>query len=73
MYADEELKFLGFEPFRLGEPADAAILQTDHVEYRNLSRPDLPEIRSLFDGRSFLDRAIWSGIDFVALGSGSVF
>src|SRR5690606_18959747 len=34
LYTDDELRGLGFEPYHLGEPADAVIIQADHDEYR---------------------------------------
>ena len=36
MYTDEELGKLGFEAYHLGEPVDAAVVQADHAEYRDL-------------------------------------
>ena len=36
MYTDEELGELGFEAYHLGEPVDAAVVQADHAEYRDL-------------------------------------
>ena len=35
LYTDEELQKLGFQPYHLGEPADAAVVQADHAEYRD--------------------------------------
>ena len=31
LYSDAELQGLGFAPYHLGEPVDAAIVQTDHA------------------------------------------
>jgi nucleotide sugar dehydrogenase len=52
MYSDEELRALGFEPFHFGEHVDAAVVQTDHVEYRSLTDSDLPGARTVLDGRN---------------------
>ena len=54
LYSDEELRSLGFEPHTLGQPADAAIVQTDHAEYAELRAQDLPQVRTLVDGRAVL-------------------
>lgn len=61
LYADEELRGFGFEPYHLGEPCDAAIVQADHVEYRTLTPSDLPGVRGVVDGRDVL-----TGTEFAA-------
>ena len=38
MYSDEELAGFGWTPYHLGEPADAAVVQADHAEYRDADR-----------------------------------
>ena len=60
MYADYELRSLGFEPYELGDPVQAAVLQADHSEYRKLAPGDLPGIRAFVDGRACCDPALWS-------------
>src|SRR5690606_13253274 len=40
MYTDEELQRLGFTPYHVGEPTDAAVVQADHAEYRELGPAD---------------------------------
>ncbi|MDN6566614.1 MAG: nucleotide sugar dehydrogenase, partial [Actinomyces sp.] len=52
MFSDAELGAFGWEPYHLGEPVDAAIIQADHAEYRELVPGDLPGVRLLFDGRA---------------------
>lgn len=60
MYSPEELEKLGFTPYTLGEPADAAILQADHPEYAALSADQLPGVRLLLNGRgAFGVHGIW--------------
>jgi nucleotide sugar dehydrogenase len=70
LYDDDELVGLGFEPFRLGGPCEAAIVQTDHAEYRELGRDDLPEVRVIVDGRGSLDTEVWrdAGVDVRLIG-----
>lgn len=51
MYTDHEIMELGFHPFHFGASIDAAILQADHPEYRNISQSDLPGATVIIDGR----------------------
>jgi nucleotide sugar dehydrogenase len=62
MYTADELRALGFEPHVPGAAVDAAIIQTDHAEYRGLAPEDLPGIRTLIDGRRVTDAAAWNGV-----------
>ena len=59
LYSDEELLSLGFDPHHKGEPADVAIIQADHLEYKNWSYKDIPGIKLIMDGRSILDYKNW--------------
>ncbi|MGH8774634.1 MAG: nucleotide sugar dehydrogenase [Jiangellaceae bacterium] len=68
MYAAEELENLGFEPHRLGEPVDAAVVQADHDEYREIGPNDLPGVRVLVDGRDTTDPTRWRGVTRVVVG-----
>jgi UDP-N-acetyl-D-mannosaminuronate dehydrogenase len=52
LYSDEELEALGLQPHTLGTPVDAAVIQADHAEYRDLSESDLPRARVVIDGRN---------------------
>lgn len=70
MYTDEELRALGFEPYEPGTPVDAAIIQTDHAEYRRLTPQDLPGVRILIDGRRITDAAAWRGVRRRLIGAG---
>ena len=54
LYSDDELRALGFEPYRLGEPVDAALVHTDHEMYSDLVPDDLPGVRALLDGRAIV-------------------
>jgi UDP-N-acetyl-D-mannosaminuronate dehydrogenase len=66
MFSDEELAEFGWEPYHLGDPVDAAIVQADHPEYRGLASIDLPGAQVILDGRRVLSG---NGIA-VTLGSG---
>lgn len=68
MYTDDELTALGFSPYHLGEKVDAAVLQADHVEYRELSATDLPGIKTFIDGRRVSSAAHWSGVAYRVIG-----
>ncbi|MEI3846436.1 MULTISPECIES: nucleotide sugar dehydrogenase [unclassified Microbacterium] len=70
LYSDDELRALGFEPYRLGDHVDLAVLQTDHGDYRTLTPADLPGIRLLVDGRNATDAAAWAGTPRVVVGAG---
>lgn len=62
LYDDDELGGLGLRPYHLGEPCDAAIVQADHVGYRDLGVEDLPGIRALVDGRAVTAPHRWPGV-----------
>jgi len=72
MYSDEELSALGLTAYHFGETVDAAIVQTDHQDYRSITPVDLPGIRLLFDGRNVTDPQAWVGTPRLVLGSGGV-
>ena len=69
LYADDELRALGLAPFHLGDPADAAIVQADHAEYRALRPDDLPGVRALLDGRGITDPARWRHVPRLLIGA----
>lgn len=71
LYADDELRALGLEPYHLGEPADAAVVQTDHAEYRRIGPEHLPGIRALLDGRAITSPARWWTVGYLVLGGSS--
>lgn len=70
MYSDGELMALGFAPFHLGESADAAIIQTDHIEYRDLNPDAVVGVKALVDGRRIVDEDEWSGVPNSSIGVG---
>ena len=70
MYSDAELEKLGFAPYAFGQPADAAVVQTDHAEYRQISPTDMPGIRVLVDGRAVTNPSRWTGVTRRVIGVG---
>jgi len=70
MYTDDELTALGFTPFHLGQPCDAAIVQTNHVEYGAVSDADLVGAELIFDGRRVIDRENVPSLTVMTLGDG---
>jgi nucleotide sugar dehydrogenase len=59
LYSDEELVSLGLMPFHKGESADIAIVQTDHLDYKNWTYLDIPKLKIILDGRNILDSSKW--------------
>ena len=70
LYSEEELLALGLVEFQLGSQCDAAIVQTDHEMYRDLTASDLPGAEIIYDGRGIVDIAKLSPIEVVVLGVG---
>lgn len=68
MFTDEEVRAAGFEPYHLGEPVAAAVLQADHAEYRELEPSSFPGIEVLVDGRRTTDAARWAGVRRIVIG-----
>lgn len=69
MYTDDELSKLGFNVFHIGEPCDAAILQSDHLEYERLSFVDFPNATHVIDGRRILDKSKFGEISVIVIGA----
>ena len=69
LFTDGEISDLGFTPYHLGEPSDAAILQAEHDEYRRLRRADLGGATTVLDGRGCVD--LTTDLVLVRLGAGS--
>ncbi|UYO98174.1 nucleotide sugar dehydrogenase [Microbacterium sp. M28] len=69
LYTDDELRALGFEPYELGEPADIAVLQTDHADYRTLAPSQIPGVKLLVDGRAATDAGLWAGTPRIVVGT----
>ncbi len=71
LFDDHELAGFGLAPYRLGTAVDAALVQTDHPEYRELSAADLPGVRALVDGRGVIDPERFAGVQVRVLGRGA--
>lgn len=69
LYTDEELNSLGFTPYHLGETVDAAVVQADHAEYRDLAPADLPGIKTFVDGRRISSASKWPDATYRVIGS----
>jgi nucleotide sugar dehydrogenase len=68
MYTDDELAKYGFEAYHFGDLIDAAIVQADHREYRELSSAQLPGVRTILDGRGITDENNWKGVRYHVVG-----
>jgi nucleotide sugar dehydrogenase len=67
LFSPDELRALGLPP-HAGEPVHAAVIQTDHAEYRQLTPGDLPGVSVLLDGRRITDPAAWTGVRRLVIG-----
>ena len=63
-----ELDALGFTPYHVGEPVDAAVVQADHAEYRTAVRADLPGVKVFIDGRRVSSADRWDGVVYRVIG-----
>ena len=70
LYTHDELAELGLIGFQLGERCDAAIIQTDHTIYAELSSSDLPGAEIIFDGRRIVNEEKLFPIRVQVLGIG---
>lgn len=68
MYTDDELTHYGFVPYHYGEAVDAAIVQADHAQYRDLGPHDLPGAKTILDGRGVTDESKWTGVRYHVVG-----
>lgn len=68
MYSDAELAHYGFDAYHYGESVDAAIVQADHAEYRELMSAQLPGVRTILDGRGVTNENNWQGARYHVLG-----
>jgi nucleotide sugar dehydrogenase len=68
MYTDDELSHYGFIPYHYGDFVDAAIVQADHAQYRDLSPNDLPGVKTILDGRGITDEAKWASVRYHVVG-----
>jgi nucleotide sugar dehydrogenase len=71
LLTDDEIRALGLEPYPVGSRADAAVLQADHSEYREICSDDLPGVTVVLDGRDGLNPEKWPGVQVVSLAHGT--
>jgi UDP-N-acetyl-D-mannosaminuronate dehydrogenase len=69
MYTDDEIKSLGFTPYKIGGSVDGMILQADHAEYKKLTSADFPGIKAVVDGRRSLDAKAFAGVAVRVIGA----
>lgn len=70
LFTPHELADMGLRPWT-GQPVTAAVVQSDHAAYRELSADQLPGVRVLVDGRRVTDPALWAGVRRVVVGDGA--
>jgi len=70
LHSDAELGTYDFVAYQSGDPVDVAVIHTDHSEYRGLTKDDLPEVRTILDGRALTKPEDWIGVKRVVLGVG---
>ncbi|MFF7892613.1 nucleotide sugar dehydrogenase [Streptomyces sp. NPDC007907] len=70
LYGADELRALGLPPYT-GQAVTAAVVQTDHGEYRDMGSDQFPQVRVVVDGRRILDRDRWAGAEVIVLGATS--
>ncbi|CAN7152085.1 nucleotide sugar dehydrogenase [Knoellia sp. LjRoot47] len=68
MYTDDEIAGFGWAPYHVGDEVDAAVVQADHAEYRELSASDLPGLKAIVDGRKVTDAARFEGVPHRVIG-----
>ena len=71
MYTDDEIKSLGFTPYKIGSAVDGMILQADHAEYKKLTSADFPGVKAIVDGRRALDESKFAGVPVKLIGRSS--
>ena len=72
MFTIDEITQLGFNPYQIGEPADAIILHADHNEYKEITFMDFPGLKTILDGRGITNPANWSEVNYHVLGNASI-
>ena len=68
LYTDAELSALGLSVYHLGEPCDAAIVQAEHEQYRNLAPSDIGGATVVVDGRRCV--AASAELQLITIGGG---
>lgn len=68
MYNDSELSNFGFDAYHFGISVDAVIVQTDHAEYGELVKAQIPGVKTILDGRGITNESNWQGVRYHVLG-----
>ncbi len=68
LYSDDELAALKLTAYHQGDAVDAAVVQTDHADYKLLRAADLPGIKVLVDGRRVTSPDDWVGVTHRTVG-----
>ena len=68
MFSDDEIAQFGWQAYHIGDPVEAAVLQADHAEYRELAATDLPGVRAIVDGRGITDPDRFEGVAHRVIG-----
>ena len=69
IFSDDEIGAMGFKPYHRGEPIDVLVLQANHEDYRQWRAQDCPGVKTVVDGRAFLDPAQWQDVrTFIRIG-----
>lgn len=69
MYSESEMRNLSLNPLSDFGSADVVFLQTNHLEFLDLSPGDFPRARLFVDGRNFLGEALDSAsFKYISLG-----
>jgi nucleotide sugar dehydrogenase len=71
LWDSAELIELGLEPYTLGNPIDAVVVQTDHDVYRTLCAEDVPGAAVVMDGRNVTSPRNWGSVRRIVLGKGT--
>ena len=67
LYSTQELKDLGFIPFKESDSVDFAILHNDGVEFQNLAYTSLVGCKLIYDGRRVLSEDRFQEIKFLSV------
>lgn len=71
MYTKAELEKLGFVDYEFGTEVDAVIVQANHDAYRRITAANLPNARTIVDGRGITSAVLRAAIPTYVIGSAS--
>jgi len=70
LYSHEEISSYEMKPYQFGTNCDAVILQAEHGVYKELLGSNFPGARVFIDGRNFLRKKNFPGLNFMSIGDG---